>query len=104
VTALVYRAPEILLTNGEYGKEVDIWALGCIFAEMFLGRAIFQGDSTIDQISKIFEIMGTPNEKTWPGINRILKLSKVDSLKHYEPTNLSNLFQFRRQIDPLALD
>jgi len=45
VVTLWYRAPEILLGSKHYSTPVDIWAIGCIFAEMFLQQALFQGDS-----------------------------------------------------------
>jgi len=66
VVTLYYRAPEILLGAVEYSREIDIWALGCIFAEIFLGRTLFKGDSEIDQIFKIFQILGTPSEEHFP--------------------------------------
>ena len=45
-----YRAPELLLGSKDYSKEVDIWALGCLIGEMFMGKAMFPGTSTINQI------------------------------------------------------
>jgi len=45
---------------------VDIWSIGGIFAEMAMRRALFAGDSEIDQIFKIFQVMGTPSESNWP--------------------------------------
>ena len=58
-----FRAPEILLGCKLYSTGVDIWSLGCIFVEMITKTALFPGDSEIDQLFKIFRIMGTPNEK-----------------------------------------
>lgn len=54
VVTLWYRAPELLLGNKEYSYPLDIWALGCLFAEMACGQALFMGDSEIDQLHKIF--------------------------------------------------
>lgn len=56
-----YKPPEILFGANFYGESVDNWALGCILAELYLKRPIFRGDTEIDQLSKIFGIMGTPN-------------------------------------------
>ena len=56
VVTLWYRAPEILLGQKQYSTPVDIWSIGCIFAEMAQKRALFQGDSEIDQIFKIFSV------------------------------------------------
>lgn len=58
-----YRAPELLLSNN-YGKEVDIWAAGCIMGEITDGEALFPGESEIDQLFCIQKILGklTPNQ------------------------------------------
>lgn len=54
MVTLWYRAPEILLGSTEYSTPVDIWAAGCIFAEMFTKAPLFIGDCEIDQLYKIF--------------------------------------------------
>ncbi|OMJ69356.1 hypothetical protein SteCoe_32943 [Stentor coeruleus] len=61
VVTLWYRAPELLLGSKEYTTAIDIWSVGCIFAEMCQRAPLFPGDSEIDQIFKIFKILGTPN-------------------------------------------
>ena len=66
VVSLWYRAPDILLGNEEYERSVDMWSIGCIFAEMVNGSIIFKGFSEKEQVRKIFEILGTPTEKTYP--------------------------------------
>jgi len=71
VVTLWYRSPEILLGTKHYSTPVDIWAIGCIFAEMILQTALFQGDSEIDQLYKIFHILGTPTEQDWPGFSQL---------------------------------
>lgn len=71
VVTLWYRAPEILLGTKFYATGVDIWSLGCIFAEMILRKPLFPGDSEIDQIYRIFQHMGTPNENIWPGCTQL---------------------------------
>ncbi|XP_073470061.1 cyclin-dependent kinase 2 isoform X2 [Aquarana catesbeiana] len=68
VVTLWYRAPEILLGCKYYSTAVDIWSLGCIFAEMITKRALFPGDSEIDQLFRIFRTLGTPDEASWPGV------------------------------------
>jgi cyclin-dependent kinase len=65
---LWYRAPEILLGGRQYSTGVDMWSVGAIFAEMCTRKPLFPGDSEIDEIFKIFKLMGTPNENTWPGV------------------------------------
>ena len=54
VVTLWYRAPEILLGQLRYSCPVDMWSVGCIFAEMANKRPLFHGDSEIDQLFKIF--------------------------------------------------
>ena len=55
-----YRAPECLLTSGFYGPKMDIWALGCCFYEIFTLHPLFPGNSEIDQLDQIHQIIGTP--------------------------------------------
>ncbi|EJC99044.1 Pkinase-domain-containing protein [Fomitiporia mediterranea MF3/22] len=72
VVTLWYRAPEVLLGSRHYSTAIDMWSVGCIFAEMVLrGSPLFPGDSEIDQIFKIFKLLGTPNEETWPGVSQL---------------------------------
>lgn len=71
VVTLWYRAPEILLGAAYYSTPVDIWSIGCIFVEMVNGRALFAGDSEIDELHKIFQVLGTANEGVWPGVKSL---------------------------------
>jgi len=68
VVTLWYRAPEILLGGRAYSTGVDMWSVDCIFAEMCTRKPLFPGDSEIDEIFKIFRILGTPTEAEWPGV------------------------------------
>lgn len=68
VVTLWYRAPELLLGAEIYGPAVDIWSLGCIFYEMLTKKVLFPGDSEIDQLFKIFQILGTPTSKNWADV------------------------------------
>ncbi|RLN39544.1 hypothetical protein C2845_PM01G01020 [Panicum miliaceum] len=69
VVTLWYRAPEILLGARQYSTPVDVWSAGCIFAEMVNQKPLFPGDSEIDELFKIFRVLGTPNEQSWPGVS-----------------------------------
>ncbi|RVD89506.1 uncharacterized protein DFL_000510 [Arthrobotrys flagrans] len=71
VVTLWYRAPEILLGSKQYSTGIDTWSIGCIFAEMVTRRPLFPGDSEIDEIFKIFSILGTPDDSTWPGVSAL---------------------------------
>jgi len=69
VVTLWYRAPDVLLGSRTYNTSIDIWSAGCIMAEMFTGRPLFPGTTNEDQLQKIFRLMGTPSEMSWPGIS-----------------------------------
>ena len=71
VVTLWYRAPEILLGSPAYASPVDIWSIGTIFAEMINGQTLFPGDSEIDQLFRVFRVLGTPSEHTWPGVTTL---------------------------------
>jgi len=71
VVTLWYRAPEVLLGSPRYATPVDIWSIGCIFAEMANKTPLFRGDSEIDQLFRIFRTLGTPTEEVWPGVSEM---------------------------------
>lgn len=71
IITLWYRAPEILLGTEKYSQSVDIWSVGCIFYELAHQKCLFCGDSEIDQLFKIFNVLGTPTEKTWPQVTQL---------------------------------
>lgn len=71
IVTLWYRAPEVLLGVTHYGLGVDIWSIGCIFAELTSKTPLFSGDSEIQQLLQIFKILGTPTEEMWPGVGRL---------------------------------
>jgi serine/threonine protein kinase len=55
-----YRAPELIFGATEYTAAIDVWSLGCVFAELLLGHPIFAGESGVDQLVEIIKILGTP--------------------------------------------
>lgn len=71
IVTLWYRAPEVLLGSKHYSTAVDMWSVGCIFAEMASQTPLFPGDSEIDELFKIFRILGTPTETNWPGVSQL---------------------------------
>jgi serine/threonine protein kinase len=58
-----YRAPELIFGEKYYDTSVDIWAVGCVFAEMILKKPIFCGSTSLDQLVSILRVLGTPNWK-----------------------------------------
>eukprot|EP00316_Scyphosphaera_apsteinii_P016354 CAMPEP_0119308618 /NCGR_PEP_ID=MMETSP1333-20130426/11566_1 /TAXON_ID=418940 /ORGANISM="Scyphosphaera apsteinii, Strain RCC1455" /LENGTH=375 /DNA_ID=CAMNT_0007312435 /DNA_START=110 /DNA_END=1237 /DNA_ORIENTATION=+ len=75
-----YRAPEILLGSTCYTKAVDMWALGCIISEMFLGKPLLPGTSTMNQLEKIFEVTGMPSDADVKAINSTFAETMISSL------------------------
>ncbi|CAM0151473.1 unnamed protein product [Urochloa decumbens] len=71
IVTLWYRAPEVLLGATHYSTGVDMWSVGCIFAEMVRRQALFPGDSELQQLLHIFRLMGTPSEEQWPGVSAL---------------------------------
>jgi mitogen-activated protein kinase 15 len=59
-----YRAPEIILGSTCYTMAVDMWAIGCIIAEMFVGKPLIAGSSTMNQLEKIVELVGYPDKES----------------------------------------
>lgn len=57
IVTLWYRAPEVLLGSSRYSCPVDVWSIGCIFAEMTTRKPLFQGDSEIDQLFRMFRFV-----------------------------------------------
>lgn len=71
MVTLWYRPAELLLGAKEYDVSVDVWSAGCVIAEMCRSTPLFTGDSEIDQLYTIFNMLGTPNESTWPGVESL---------------------------------
>lgn len=68
-----YRAPEILLRSTHYNSPIDMFAVGCILAELYSLQPLFPGSSEIDQIDRILVILGLPTLETWPEGIRLAK-------------------------------
>lgn len=84
-----YRAPELLLACKHYSFGVDIWASGCILAELLLRIPIFAADDDFGMLDCIFKLLGTPNEKNWP---RIIEIENYVAFKPLEAVPLKSVF------------
>lgn len=72
VVTLWYRSPDVLLGSRHYSTSIDIWSAGCIFAEMANGgRPLFAGSDAASQLIAIFKVLGTPTERSWPGVSEL---------------------------------
>ncbi|KAK3619453.1 negative regulator of the PHO system [Elasticomyces elasticus] len=98
VVTLWYRAPDVLLGSRTYNTSIDIWSAGCIMAEMFTGRPLFPGTTNEDQLQKIFRLMGTPSERSWPGISQFPEYKT-----NWTIYSTQELRSYLPQIDPLGL-
>uniref|UniRef100_A0A6B2L9B9 Protein kinase domain-containing protein n=1 Tax=Arcella intermedia TaxID=1963864 RepID=A0A6B2L9B9_9EUKA len=90
VVTIWYRAPEILLGAKHYTRAIDIWAIGCIFAELLINIAIFQGNEDhdqrsfqADQLEKIFEVLGTAAFQKWTEAKELQNYDKIKN-RNYE--------------------
>ncbi|RMZ83133.1 hypothetical protein DV738_g1243, partial [Chaetothyriales sp. CBS 135597] len=93
------RAPDVLLGSRTYNTSIDIWSAGCIMAEMYTGRPLFPGTTNEDQLQKIFRLMGTPSEHTWPGISKL-----PDYKPNFPNYATQSLHILLPQIDQLGID
>ncbi|CAH0713231.1 unnamed protein product, partial [Brenthis ino] len=84
VVTLWYRPPDVLFGAKLYTTSIDMWSAGCIFAELAnSGRPLFPGSDVDDQLKRIFKLLGTPNEDTWPGVTQ---LPDYKPLAAYQPS------------------
>ncbi|KAI3443763.1 hypothetical protein Pfo_000428 [Paulownia fortunei] len=83
-----FRAPELLYGSTSYGLEIDLWSVGCIFAELLSLEPIFQGNSDIDQLGKIFSILGNLTDEIWPGCVQLPDFKIISFGKVEKPIGL----------------
>jgi mitogen-activated protein kinase 1/3 len=83
-----YRAPEIMLSKHEYTKAVDIWSVGCTFAEMLNNQILFPGNNYIEQVCMIISLRGTPDAEALKFITNECALQYVLSLPQKEKVPL----------------
>lgn len=93
VVTLWYRAPDVLLGSRKYSTPVDIWSVGCIFAEMVNGTPLFTGNSEESQLDTIFRHLGTPTESLFPGISELPDW-KTDFIHYPPPSSLQALVPY----------
>ena len=72
-----YRAPELLFASRNYCQAVDIWSAGVVIAELISLYPLFPGNNDIDQMFRVFQIMGSPTPDIWPGVELLPDYSKI---------------------------
>jgi mitogen-activated protein kinase 15 len=87
-----YRAPEILLGSNKYTKGVDMWSMGCILAELLLGKPVFPGTSTLNQLDRVMEVTGRPSQEDIDSINSPLAATMLESLPATKSKKLRDMF------------
>lgn len=101
VVTLWYRAPDVLLGSQTYSTQVDIWSIGCIFAEMSNGRPLFPGSSESDQLHRIFKTLGTPSVTDWPSM---VDLPEYQSTNNFPNYTIQSFRKICRRLDNAGLD
>ncbi|KAJ0495775.1 putative protein-serine/threonine kinase CMGC-CDK-CCRK family [Helianthus annuus] len=97
-----FRAPELLFGSENYGPEIDLWSLGCIISELFTLEPLFPGTSDIDQLSRIFNVLGNLNEEVWPGCAQLPDYKIISFEKVENPSGLASCLPNRSQ-DEISL-
>jgi len=87
-----YRAPEILLGSTKYSKSVDMWSVGCILGELIVGKALFQGTSTLNQIEKVLELIGKPKPDDIESIESPHAATILSSISVTKKRSFQNFF------------
>ncbi|ANB14956.1 cyclin-dependent serine/threonine protein kinase SSN3 [Sugiyamaella lignohabitans] len=96
VVTIWYRAPELLFGARHYTPAIDLWAVGCVFAELLSLRPIFKGEEAKmdnkrnvpfqrNQVQKVVEILGTPTVEKWPALSKYPEYHSLQSMKPYSP-------------------
>ncbi|KAF8880072.1 kinase-like domain-containing protein [Infundibulicybe gibba] len=96
-----YRPPELLLGARQYGGEVDLWGIGCVLGEMFSRRPILPGTSDLDQLEKIWQLCGTPNQHTWPNYDA---LPGCEGVKRFSTNHSRRIKQTYESVGPETCD
>jgi len=95
-----YRPPELLLGETRYTCAIDMWGLGCILGEILQRVPILRGESESDQLEKIWDLCGTPNEEIWPGFRNLPGCHDL-TFKYPKPNCIEERF---KNFNPLAVD
>ncbi|KAG9150061.1 hypothetical protein Leryth_021549 [Lithospermum erythrorhizon] len=107
VVTLWYRAPELLLGATEYGTAIDLWSVGCLMAEMFIGKPIMPGRTEVEQLHRIFKLCGTPSDECWKRLKaattfrppHAYKPRLREAFKDFPPSSV-NLLDTLLSLDP----
>ncbi|CAN0861592.1 Mitogen-activated protein kinase 7 [Linum grandiflorum] len=96
-----YRAPELLLSCENYGISIDVWSVGCIFAEILGRKPIFPGTECLNQLKLIINVLGSPQDADLQFIENSKARRYIETLAHSRGVRFSHLYP---RADPLAID
>ncbi|XP_044861533.1 mitogen-activated protein kinase 15 isoform X3 [Mauremys mutica] len=97
-----YRAPEILLSSHSYTKGVDMWSIGCILGEMLLGKPLFPGTSTVNQIEQILSVIPAPSQEDILAIHSDYRASVINRISSRRRVTIEEILP--SSTPPHALD
>lgn len=80
-----YRAPELIIGSNHYSEGVDMWAVGCIVAELYAGRPLFPGTSTLDQMERVVSYTGTPSTSDIASMRTEFAQTMISNLTYSQP-------------------
>eukprot|EP00371_Babesia_bovis_P002298 XP_001610945.1 cyclin-dependent kinase-related kinase [Babesia bovis T2Bo] len=92
VVTLWYRSPELLLGAEAYHFACDVWSVGCIFAELLNQKPLFTGTNEIDQLGRIYKLLGTPSDTNWPDAKKLKLYTPFTAM---QPTSLDTTIKNR---------
>lgn len=96
-----YRAPEVMVSAKRYTRALDMWSVGCILAEMLGNKPLFPGKNYVDQLNRILEIVGSPDQADLEAIPNDKSRRYIASLPHRDPTPFQSLYP---EADELAIE
>ncbi|KAK8888956.1 hypothetical protein M9Y10_033697 [Tritrichomonas musculus] len=80
-----YRSPELIIGSNYYNEGVDMWAVGCIVAELYAGRPLFPGNSTLDQMERVVAFTGHPSQADIDSMHSEFADTMIANLQHNQP-------------------
>ncbi|EGF82985.1 hypothetical protein BATDEDRAFT_33909 [Batrachochytrium dendrobatidis JAM81] len=98
-----YRAPEIMLAFRNYTKAIDMWSVGCIFAELLGSKPLFKGRDYVDQLNQILSVLGTPDDETLSRIGSDRAQMYIRSLPQMPKIPFVNLYSSASELGSVFL-
>lgn len=97
VVTRFYRAPEVMLCSNHYSKAVDIWALGCTFAELLSRTNLFPGENYLIQIKLILEVLGSQNDEDIQFIDNMNAKNYVKSFQNVQKKSFDSIIKYENK-------